>query len=370
MAETVSAQEAEHPHPAPQRATKGIGSVSFKSEITYASTGQVEAVSGCFVFPDRARLDFEMKAKTGLEIRSTLALFGETIQRRAKYVTTIEGKNRPLARMSFETKRALLFWPRGFEWLESDASPTEREALVRPYACCQELDPVGRLVAQLDEEGRPRSIQAFHGKRSLETLTVLEWGEQRGRPYPVRIEVSSSGKLIMEERLTEFRVNGRYIDDFFQLEESPKPGTKMVRIAEPMRVVERPLLAMTFRRQELKGSLSWEAAIEAASKVRARLEAEGLELDSQPTFELSPNGQPIAYVAQLSERRDEAPEGWENIGERTGYLLFVKQHERTGAAQIAALHKALPEGSRSGLARIKILSKGRGAVLMLTPRKP
>jgi len=322
-------------------------------------------VSGCFVFPDRARLDFHMRTGAGVDVRRTIALFGNELQQRRGRVSPVTGANRHLARLSFELNRAILTWPLGFDWEET--GERELQAAVHELACCKSLPPIGKLVATLDEKGRLTSIQAHRGQRALETRTILEWGETRGRAHPTLVEVTTGGKPIMQERLSEYRVNSRFLDTFFQLDDSPR-GERTV-LTGPMRVLERPLTAVSVRRLPLEAGSSWDQARAQAARMRAALEEEGLKLDPQPTFELSPTGAPVAFLAQLEKASDDPPEGWSTLPERPGYLLAVPTPEAVGTGQIQALRRALPEGAEPGPVRVKVLAGGRGAVAMLSAER-
>ena len=319
-------------------------------------------MSGCFVFPDRARLDFHMKTEAGVDVHRTIALFGDKLQQRSRRVSLVTGSNRPLARLSFELNRAVLTWPLGFDWEET--GERERRAAVHELACCKNLPPIGRLVAKLDPTGRLASIQAYRGQRALETRTVLEWGETRGRAHPTLVEVTAGGKPIMEERLNEYRVNSRFLDTFFELDDPPG-GARPV-LTGPMRVLERPLIAVSVRRETLEAGSSWDQARAQAARIRATFEKEGLELDLQPTFELSAAGAPVAFLAQLKKASEDPPEGWRTLPERPGYLLLVSGPEAVGQGQIRALRRALPKGAEPGPVRVKVLAEGRGAVAMLS----
>ncbi|MAB81462.1 MAG: hypothetical protein CMJ89_19145 [Planctomycetes bacterium] len=332
--------------------------------ITYASTGQTEEVLASFVFPDRARLDFKMKTPTGIEIHRTLALYGDRILQRRSKVSSVEGANRPLARMTFEAKRALFAWPLGFEWRAT--KDNEREALVHELDCCKG-EPIGRLVVVLDDEGRPLSIQGHRGSRALEKLGVEGWGERRGRPYPERIVVSAAGKKIMEEAVTEFRVNQRFLDKFFRLDETGAAAGR------PLRVIEQPMLEMTYRREKLKKKSTWKKALESVPKIRERyvekLASKGLELDPLPTFELDSTGAPVALLLRLKKAVDDPPRGWTTVGVRPGYFLLLSDLESVGAFQIGLLTRAVPRDRHPGAPMLRILpesSTARYALMVAT----
>lgn len=297
-----------------------------------------------------------MKTPSGIEIHRTLALYGDRVLQRQTKVSSVDGANRPLARMTFEAKRALFAWPLGFEWRET--KDNEREAFVHELDCCKG-EPIGRLVAVLDEEGRPLSIQGHRGSRALEKLEVEGWGEQRGRPYPERIVVSAAGKKIMEEAVTEFRVNQRFIDKFFRLDETRAAADRQLR------VIEQPMVEMTYRREKLKRKSTWERALESFPKIRERyvkkLASKGLELDPLPTFELDSSGAPVALLLRLKKAVSAPPRGWTTVGIRPGYFLLLADLESVGASRIGLLTRAVPRGKRPGTPMLRILPEGSTA---------
>ena len=73
----------------------------------------------------------------------------------------------------------------------------------------------------------------------------------------------------------------------------------------------------------------------------------------------------LVAAFQWTQRIEDPPEGWQSHPERLGYMLFLPKAESSGPSQIAALRRALPRGQRPSPVRLKVLSEGRGAVVML-----
>ena len=353
-------QPAAHgPEPGPRAALAGLAGFETVSRLDFG--GQQNRLTAVYVFPDRVRWHFE---NYGARQRSEHQYFyrsGERVNElvSGRHSRALEGSEHDGVLLQMELRRAAMLWPDGFDWKEG-ANGT-RSAVASADSCCREL-PLGSLVATI-EDGRPRRIEARDAlDRVLEALEIREWQERSGRKWPRTLALEAGSASFVETvESIETRVH------FLELSFLPPDLRPLTPPDGPgATVLSRDLVAMTYSVHELPAGIDWEAALACArSWIAEAGQKEGLSVDPVPTFELTPEGRPLACLVRLQAPVLPAPVGFETHAERAGLFLTVRELGMVDAAALARITQATPPGALPGVPYLRVHAQPNPLELVL-----
>jgi len=327
--------------PLPPRAPiAGLAGFEVVSRLHYKADPQAEHELACtYVFPDRARWQLRVRGD---------AQFGRHIEYRfgAEYFVLEQGRERSLhlaadgtrdaerrARCEMlELRRATFLWPDGYAWAESGAHTRTAPA-----------DCERKLVAELGEDGRPRSV-GLEG--AAERLRVLEWRQRGARWWPEKLELWSGAEAVWTEQVESVATGLAVLDLYFlppDRRTTPAPGaTSAVRHIDAPESWE--------RRVGVPPRSEWRAVGERWERESAAWKA-SLPASWQPIagawVELAADGTPLALVLR-ARGTGAAPEGIERAAPTQALLLNVDWPTPSLADSIRSVQRAVPAEARVG----------------------
>ena len=272
-----------------------------------------------------------------------------------------------------ELRRAALLWPDGHAW-----SGKERE-LEAPLLVAGESEPYGRLVATLPAGAGvgalPERFTVLDADGTpTETLAVTSWDTEGKRTRPQQmsfvVHQGTAERTIWEEVVESFETRVHFTDfHFLPADRFPRQQPTMPRSVQPIQVP-----AVSWRRAPLDapaagggGRQDWPALIEAArariDAARAELAPAGLEVDPRPTFELAPDGRPLAQLVRLSAAADPPPDGWTTTQRAPGALLILAAPADLGVMAMKELRDALPRTGSRGQPYLRVHEDGGAQVV-------
>jgi hypothetical protein len=347
LALLLAQERAPHgPEPCPRAALANLAGFQIVSKLDFGP--RQNRLTAVYVFPDRVRWHFESYGAKRSE-HQYFYRFGERVSEldSGGPSRALEGEEHDAVLLQMELRRAVLFWPEGFEWKEeAGAAEPTRSASVWADSCCRD-GSLGTLVATL-ADGRPRRIEARGSSgQKLEALEIRAWQELGGRQWPrtLALEAESTNAVETVEAI-ETRVH------FLDLSFLPPDLRPLVPLEPGPSVMARDLVAMTYSVHELSADLGWDAALSRARELIAKageeLKPRALAVDPVPTFELSPEGRPRACYVRLLAAVAQAPPGYETHAERAGLFVAVPDLPAVDASMIERVLHATPPGATSG----------------------
>jgi hypothetical protein len=273
-----------------------------------------------------------------------------------------------------ELRRALLLWPDGFAW-EPTVGTAVEPAAAGPTTGTElrhaPLGPLGRLEAELGDDGRPLRMRSRDAAGRLrETYTELAWSPPSspagraagGRAVPAALALEVEGVTVWRETFTEVATRAEFLDLQFVPPDRPAFRPELPtrrRVGLPR--LEQQLPARTVRRAPLQGGPELPAALEQAAELWRAAHAHppaGHALAAEVELELSPAGAPQAVLLALVEGDPaaEPPAGWTRApahAVRAAYLDTLPPEPRaTLAAMLEELETGLPAGREAGAPRL------------------
>lgn len=346
------------PEPGPRAALAGLAGFECVSRLDFG--GQQNRLTAVYVFPDRVRWHFE---NYGARQRSEHQYFYRAGERVNELVSgrssrALDGAERDAVLLQMELRRAVMLWPDGFAWKE-DADGT-RSAVPSADSCCSE-NPLGTLVATI-EDGRLQRIEARDREsRVLEALEIREWQERAGRRWPRTLALQSGGANIVETiESIETRVH------YLELSFLPPDLRPLMPPLEPgAAVLSRDLVAMTYAVRELPPGLDWEGALACAREWIAEADAQGRSVDPVPTFEVTPEGRPRTCLVRLKAPILPPPQGYETHAERAGLFLTVRELGLVDVAALERITQATPPDALPGVPYVRVHPRPNPVELVL-----
>lgn len=286
------------------------------------------------VFPDRARWSQEIIDRPDLGQVIEYRFGGQAYRKEKDFPisTELTGESRLGTLRLMDMREALFMWPHGFDWKDLDGQENVRVADLG----------YGSLVATL-EGGELKKIESRSEQGTREAhLAVDTWQEIEGRRVPQQIYFMDGDTVIWRERVLSMQTRINLKDTFFlpvDYLEVRLSGTNTVQLT--------PIPAVEFRRYALEEGADWAAAGERDAQHRA--ENADAQLSSRRTYELGPDGAPIAVVLRLDEGAAAAGASseWESHEPRMAATLFVNTLDEV-PSKVAELSAAVPEGAQAG----------------------
>lgn len=356
--EGTDAGQAAKPEPVydllPRRPIDGLHGIETHSVLRYvAAPDEPRAFEAVYVFPDRARWEFELA--TG-DSRRVYRAGRDVFYSQSGPSQPLEDAQRDMLVGEIELRRALLVWPHGFEWKELESG--EREA---------DLGIFGRLRATVDAEtGLPTRL-ALHTPdgRKRESYRALEWRKDKGRRWPAALEFWHGDSHLWDETI-ERASPARYVDSFFT--PADRRGTD-VEDGEAAQGVQ-PLQAFTGYRVELPKKTSWDDALKRADEERARWAAKlpDAKIAERPTLALGADGRPSAIWIRIEPPLRPAPDGWTQLPERQGVASFAAFEvlAELNADRVSWMRERVPRGAEPGEAYVRV-DREAGQVQLVQP---
>jgi hypothetical protein len=327
----------------------------------------VNRLTAAYSFPDRARWHFENYHARVRSEHQYFYRFGEHVRAfEGSPSQDLEGARREGLVLQMELRRAVLFWPQGFEW--ECPSEEHRETTVFLDSCCRE-GPIGRLTVEL-EAGRPKRAEALdRARQRVETIEVLSWQERAGRSWPLAMAVEG-GHGLFKETVESIDARMHLLDvSFVPPDRRPMPAS-----SGGPRVQARDIVSMTHSPRPVPGSMSWAEAERFAREEMAtcgpELERLGLTLEPIPMFEVDGEGRPARLFLRLAAPAHPAPPGFTTIPERPGLFLGLARTEDLGAPVLQSLLAAVPAGARPGAPYVRIHARKDIPVEVVLPIGP
>lgn len=339
----------------PRRPVNGLHGIETRSTLTYVDAPeQGRAFEAIYVFPDRARWEFELANGEKRRVYRT----GDVLFY-SQSGPSLELKDFQRDRLlgQLELRRALLLWPRGFEWKDIEEG---KEV---------DLGLAGRLRATLDpDSGLPEQL-ALHASdgEQLESLRALTWREDRGRRWPASLQFWHGGMRLWDETF-ERAEPARYVDSFFvpadrRTSETPGAAVEGARRLQPS----------TSLRVDVPEKISWDEAVQLATRERERwVETLGQErISPRPTFELGPKGRPAAILLRIEPPLAKAPKGWSQVPARDGITSFSTYESlaELDASRMTWLRSQVPQGHTAKAPYVRI-DTSAGRIQLVQPFEP
>jgi hypothetical protein len=351
--------------PAERHALAGLAGFRIVSRLDFGA--EQNRLTAVYLFPDRVRWHFEAYGAKRSE-HLYLYRLGERVHelRSGGASRELVEAERDGVLLQMELRRALFFWPDGFEWLERE--PGSRRALVRPCACCRK-EPIGELLATLDDAGRPREIRALAPDgRVREGLTLRAWQELAGRGWPKELALFQGGTQQFEETVESVETRVHFSDPAFLPPDRRLPADTG---RGGLDVLSIDLIAVTHRERELPAGSDWPEALDRArawiEEARAELVPRGLAVDPVPTFLLGPDARPRLCLVRLAHSEPAPPPGWETIEERPGLALRLEEISELTGARLAWLRALAPADAHPGEPYLRLQPDGPGRVQVVLP---
>jgi hypothetical protein len=339
----------------PRRPIGGLHGIETRSTLRYAdSPDETQSFEAIYVFPDRARWEFELASGERRRVyRSGDALFFAQ-----------SGPSQPLGDAQhdrllgdLELRRAMLLWPGGFEWKETDDGPES------------DLDVAGRLRAKVDEKtGELRTLWLLAPDGTpLESFRELRWRTDGGRRWPVSLEFWHGDTLLWNETFDRTSP-ARYVESFFV-----PPDRRESDAPTEAAQGEQPLQPFTSFRLELPSDTSWDDAQELERQARSRW-AEKLPkatISDRPTFVIGEKGTPVAALLRIEPPLSQVPKGWTAQGPRRGIGSFMpyKTLSSLDRERVSWMRSLVPSGAKPAAPYVRIDRKG-GLIQLVQPFLP
>ena len=355
------------PEPGPRRASAGLAGFQTVSRLDFGSAQN--RLTAVFVFPDRARWHFEDYAAAPQSVRVLLYRQGEAVHQLASGTPSqaLEAAERDVVLLQMELRRAVMLWPDGFEWEESDEGL--RSAPVYADSCCRERQ-LGTLVAAL-ADGRARRIEVRDADKAVvEALEIREWQQLQGRTWPRTLAMEAEGGGFVET-IESIEPRVHYLELSFL---PPDRRPLSASAARSSRILAQDLVAVTYRARDLPEGLSWEQALVQArawiDDSAETLRAAGMAVDPVPTFEGSSAGRPVRCLVRVATAVLAPPEGFETVGERPGLLLPLQKLEELDSRTLEHLHECVPGEARMSTPYVRIHPRPNLPVELVLPLVP
>lgn len=355
------------PEPGPRRASAGLAGFQTVSRLDFGSAQN--RLTAVFVFPDRARWHFEDYAAAPQSVRVLLYRQGEAVHQLASGTPSqaLEAAERDVVLLQMELRRAVMLWPDGFEWEESDEGL--RSAPVYADSCCRERQ-LGTLVAAL-ADGRARRIEVRDADKAVvEALEIREWQQLQGRTWPRTLAMEAEGGGFVET-IESIEPRVHYLELSFL---PPDRRPLSASAARSSRILAQDLVAVTYRARDLPEGLSWEQALVQArawiDDSAETLRAAGMAVDPVPTFEVSSAGRPVRCLVRVATAVQAPPEGFETVGERPGLLLPLQKLEELDSRTLEHLHECVPGEARMSTPYVRIHPRPNLPVELVLPLVP
>ncbi|HEX6882899.1 MAG TPA: hypothetical protein VF530_05930 [Planctomycetota bacterium] len=350
------------PEPGPRAAQAGLAGFQTVSRIDFGATSN--RLTAAYSFPDRARWHFESYAARARSEHQYFYRLGETVRGfDGQPSRELPAAERDAVLRQMELRRAVLFWPDGFEWQASGEQ--ERRAPLFLDSCCHE-GALGTLVAEL-EQGRPRRVEVHDSLGAAqEALEIRSWQELGGRTWPLTLVMSGpQGTFTETVESIETRLHLLEVS-FVPPDRRPVPAA-----GSGPRILARDVIAMTYAAHDLPEGTSWDEALRLAAErhERAGVEAErlGLVLDPVPMFELGPDARPVRLLLRLDAPRTPPPAGHVTLPERPGLFLLLDGPAALQAQVLQHLLEAVPAGARPETPYARIHARKEARVEVVLP---
>ncbi len=361
----------EHAGPGPKAPIAGISGFRSKSRVSSFPDGKdTRALDAYYVFPDRVRWQL---LREGAPASERLLYFrsgeGYWIQRAGVAQSIpLEGDELLATMAHMELRRALMLWPDGLTW-SGEGALRRAHSPIRPQARDGQQPRVLVLDARLDEQGRPRELEArwelpSGDQRDLElSFRDVTWLDQGGRWWPHTLTLEGPGVHGWHEAFESVDPRLDSLDHFF-LPADRKPGQAPAGLETPMAVKLPPVVQL---RLLLAEGSSWDAALTTARRLHgeqaALLTGQGIELDGAVAIEIDGSGQPVACLLRLTNASPELPQGWSRLAARDGISLRRNSQGPFSAADLARVGALLPAGAQAGAAYVRLHRRSDGTEL-------
>jgi len=339
----------------PRRPIDGLHGIETRSTLRYVDTpDETHSFEAVYIFPDRARWEFELANGEQRRVyRSGDALF-----------VAQGGPSQPLGDAQrdrllgdLELRRAMLLWPHGFEWTETENGP---EA---------DLGLGGRLRAKVDAETgllETLSLLTPNGTR-LESFRELCWRTDRGRQWPTSLQFWHGSAHLWDETF-ERASTARYVDSFFTPADRRETGAP-TNAAQG----EQPLQPFTSFRLELPANTTWDDAQKRELEARRQWTKKLSEtaISDRPTFVIGRTGKPVAALLRIEPPPPSAPKGWTLQGARRGIASFVAYETLSSLdrERVDWMRAQVPTGMKSAPPYVRI-DREAGLIQLIQPFEP
>jgi len=270
-----------------------------------------------------------------------------------------------------ELRRAVLRYPEDLAWSDADAGRRRTAELPRTRgAGAPDAGTLGRLVAELGDDGRLRTIRSFDADGAeRDGVEVLEPADGGGVPRRLRFFLGPT--TTWTEEVLELSTRIRFVDDFF-VPPDRRPQKRMLANSKPIHPLD--IVPQTVLAEPIAGrgrEPDWAALIASFAMRRAVLAEDlGRELDPAPTFRLDRDGRPVATLFRLNEPRDPPPAGWTSFPERPGLaLLAVPGFAELRREHVDVLLRAAGTDAGAPYARAGA-ADGTGRIQVILPLEP
>jgi hypothetical protein len=347
----------------------GVG-LSAVSRIVYDDEPDApHRLEVVYVRPDRARWRIDRIGGKPLERLVEYRLGERVLQLAPQGLASreIPASERDAVLLRMELRRAVLEWPAGFAWGPERESARGSDGARSREAPVPRVDGsetrIGRLEAQLDDEGLPTRVRALTAADvEQEALAIDAWSASTGpgRRHPLRMRLLVDEREVWSETIESLQEPVRYLDLFFLPPDRRAPRGGTPPGGSPIRSLD--LVGITFRLHALEPGTEWDAAQERArawiDAATEELAGAGIAVDRTPTFEISARGEPLRCVVRLAERRESPPEGWTSLGDRPGLLTLLPDLAALTPAAVEALVRAVPVDARPGTPYVRLSPSG------------
>jgi len=336
--------------PPRRRPILGVFGFTARSKIRFeAMPDSPHQLSATYAFPDRARWYIEpANAERGQRsVRYRSGPQAWELPPGSSEAMQYQGVQATQVLLQLELRRAAMLWPHGVDWSDGADGALRRA----------ELATGGHLSASGSTGDLPPTSFLSHlpDGSPFEELRDLEWTDGPFGPRPASWRLVSGGAVVWSESIEGLDTEVRFVDSHFlppHLRALPSVGA-----ADPILLVEVPA---RLRQRRALTAKTWEAALEEAGELIASIvpASSTASVDPNPVFELGPDGLPKSLLIRLISREESPPEGWELAHGESALSRLSPKGEMPTKASIQELMDAMPEGTSSGRARLRVTLSG------------
>ena len=342
--------------PPPRQPIAGLQGFESVSRVVFPEApDRSRRLRATYAFPDRVRWQWTRNGE-GRGDHEARDRYGERfylLGEGARQSEECSGAEREEMRVAMELRRALVLYPDGFDWKDSNG---ERVASLGDH---------GALYARATSVSDPRPVEmraTTHDGRLLETYREILWRESAGRSWPTGLELWRRGQLVWRETIESIDVEGRVIDAFF-LPVDRRPGDRATGTPMPLEEArDQELPAACALRVAAPKGTDWDEIVLGYERLRrdwtARLSDREIGLDPLATVEIDAKGDPVAWIVRLDRIPDHPPPDFERTPARRGMALAVAGFASIRPEKLGVLARALPPGSAAGSAYVRFAPKG------------
>ncbi len=310
---------------APRRAIAGIPGFQTSSRVVFRSEpDKPHVLSATYLFPERVRLRLALEADQQVDrvLVYRAGSQGYLVEERSASSRALSAEEMDLLVLQTELRRALFLWPDGFEW-RGDGPQRGADVAGR-----------GKLMAQLGDDGRPRSMGSFDADGSaVESIEAITWSARGARYFPRSFDLFAQSEAVWSEEVVAVETALDFVDAFFLPPDRRGAGQPAPTVIEPMELEARDMP----QRWELRIELGAAGDSSACDTARALWRGRGIELLEESILELDRQARPVACRFCAPSAASSPGDGWTLRSEGPAWSLTMTGSSAPDAALLGSI---------------------------------